>query len=105
MSHQTEDLSFMVNHVFFPPKLPQKDDMDEDGWKEYTLCSLTYRFAKSYRRLLPATQRVRWDPILRMLENIRSSHESSKLSVENITQCMEGMESGGKMFSSAVSII
>ena len=96
----SDDLHYIITHVFVPPKLSQESD--QDCAKDYALCRETYQLAKTYQGLLPADQRTRWTPILRMLENLCSSQESDALSVEQIKRAMNEMEPGGRNILSSL---
>lgn len=63
-----DNLSYLSNHIFLPPKLPQKDDLKQPH--VVALSRLASDIAKEYRDRLDATQRCCWDPIVRMLERM-----------------------------------
>jgi hypothetical protein len=85
-------LHYVVDHVFLPPKLPQKDDSSDSN--DATLCDMVYQVAKAYRNVLPARTQRRWTPILEMLYNIHTLHQSS-LSDDRIISAMQDMRPGG----------
>lgn len=89
-------VQYIVNHVFLPPKLPQKDDQDCDN--EVALCNLVRKYAQDHQRLLPTERQSRWDPILNMLENFEQSLKSEALNVTEVEQNMEEMQVGGVPF-------
>lgn len=64
----SDNLSYLSNHIFLPPKLPQKDDIKQ--LHVVALSRLASDIAKEYRDRLDATQRRCWDPIVRMLERM-----------------------------------
>ncbi len=51
-----EDLDFIINHVFLPPKLPQKDDSD-DTKNVYLLVKLREAL-ESFQAHIPEQQRL-----------------------------------------------
>ena len=63
-----DNLSYLSNHVFLPPKLPQKDDIKQPH--VVALSRLAGDIAKEYRDRLDAAHRRCWNPIVRMLENM-----------------------------------
>lgn len=87
-----DDLPYIVNHVFFPPKLPQRDDFDTI--KEHALCEIVHQYAVEYQATLAIDQRSQWAPITRMLVNLCDTQES--LSEEQIKQSMIEMTHGGR---------
>lgn len=91
-------LYYIVNHVFYPPKLPQGDDLDII--KEHDLCALVHQYACEYQQALSSDQKPRWDPITRMLANLRDSHQSDHLSKETVKRSMAAMGPGGRKFIS-----
>jgi hypothetical protein len=86
------NLPYIVNHVFFPPKLPQRDDFDTI--KELALCEIVHQYAVEYQATLSIDQKSQWDPITRMLVNLCDTQES--LSEEQIKRSMMEMTPGGK---------
>ena len=97
MTDFSPTMDYIVNHVFLPPKLPQQDDSDDAN--EHALCLIIYQAAQDYTRVLSAEQQTRWAPILKMLERIDVSHESSLLSKDIISEYVANMECGGMMIS------
>lgn len=88
-----EDLSYVIDHVFLPPKLPQADDFDVT--KEHSLCSLVHGAAQEYTLF---TADERWNPIPKMLKLIHEAHRSHVLSNDQIIASMAAMQSGGDIF-------
>lgn len=98
MDDNPPTLTYIINHVFCPLKLPQKDDLDIA--MEQALCETVLQYAKEYRNLLPVDRKPRWDPIAKMLTNLYDTQESIELSKEQIKRSMAAMNPGGKIFSS-----
>jgi hypothetical protein len=87
-----DELHYVVDHVFLPPKLPQEDDSSDSN--DAALCDLVCQVAKAYCNDLPASKQGRWAPILKMLDNIHTFHKSS-LSDNQIVSAMQDMQPGG----------
>ena len=64
-------MRYILNHVFLPPKLPQKDDYDAD--LDAALCRLVYDAALEFAAFLSESQQGRWSTVSRMLRNMRDS--------------------------------
>jgi hypothetical protein len=94
MSDDLQNLHYIVNHVFCPPKLPQEDDQAEGN--DSALCACIFEAAEAYRDELTAPQRIRWDHMLKMLENLWISQQSKMLSDDHVKQAMMEMRSGGR---------
>ena len=62
-------LRYTLNHVFLPPKLPQKDDYDAD--LDAALCRFAYDAALEFAAFLSESQQGRWSTVSRMLKNMR----------------------------------
>ncbi|KAL6306962.1 hypothetical protein BKA93DRAFT_878262 [Sparassis latifolia] len=76
-----EELAYIANHIFFPPKVPQKCDQSREN--DRAMCVVVCRFAKQYREC-PGVHRARWDPMIRMLDNLRQIEGYEALPAENI---------------------
>lgn len=86
-------LEYIANHVFFPPKLPQKDDYSIIHAR--TLCISILQSAVAYGLCVPIADRGRWDKIGRMLKYLCATQESEALSKEGIKESIMAMQVGG----------
>jgi hypothetical protein len=91
---------YVLNHVFFPPKLPQNDDFDMT--KEHALSVLVQECAQAYKHCLPIPQKQRWESIIRMLKNLSISQDSPALSEGFINKSIATMIPGGKSHSATL---
>ena len=66
MDRTTEELDYIINHVFVPPKLPQECDDDRD----VALCRMAYEAAVQFPEYLAECHRPQWGVVTRMLENL-----------------------------------
>ncbi|KIM82965.1 hypothetical protein PILCRDRAFT_819766 [Piloderma croceum F 1598] len=92
MDDDLKNWYYVLNHVFFPPKLPQKDDFDMV--KEHGLSVLVQEYAQAYKYRLPIQQQRRWESIIRMLKNLSISQDSPALSEEFINKSIGTMIPG-----------
>ena len=68
-----EDILYVVNHVFLPPKLPQKDDKDTNTDRDIVLCRLVSSASREFATFLPQPQQKRWSIVTEMLKNLLDS--------------------------------
>ena len=67
----TEDLYYILNNVFLPPKLPQSNDNEtRNNLGDVALCKLAYEAADSFLEHLPSQQRARWATVVKMLGSL-----------------------------------
>ena len=64
-------LRYVLNHVFLPPKLPQKDDYDAE--LDAALCRFVYDAALEFAAFLPQSQQGRWSTVSLLLKNLLES--------------------------------
>lgn len=84
------DLEYAINHVFLPPKLPQKGDLSLPH--ERKLCEFAYNAARTYRSSLSSEQqRNRWVPVIAMLENLGATQADEELSQPQIVEWISNM--------------
>lgn len=96
MTDEDEDLGnlqYAATHIFFPPKLPQKSDLDMK--KEHGICVLVHQIAQMYANYLPLSERKKWEGMTNMLENLAQSQEFEELDEGFISSKMAEMCSGG----------
>lgn len=95
-SDEVANINYFINHIFLPPRLPHADDLEMK--KEHALCCLIQQIAETYQKYLPFKERLRWDPIIRMLKNLANSQEFNEIPARHISQCMKEMKRGGEIF-------
>jgi hypothetical protein len=92
MSHSK--LLYAVHHVFLPPKLPQKNDQTVENDK--FLCNHVCKSIVAYTGKI---QGSKWDQILRTVQNLAQTQESSSLSPQTIQDQIYRMHHGGTVDS------
>ena len=106
MSDENEDLGnlqYAATHIFFPPKLPQKSDLNMK--KEHAICALVHQIAQMYTSYLPFSKRAQWECITNMLENLARSQEFAELDDGFISNKMAQMCSGSMLFDVSYKMI
>ena len=63
-----KDLNYIINHVFFPPKLPQKDD--NDATKASSLVEELLAALESFQVDIPEQERLGWIPCINVVRNM-----------------------------------
>ncbi|MCJ1392993.1 hypothetical protein MMC18_005865 [Xylographa bjoerkii] len=64
----SNDLSYIINHVFLPSKLPQKDD--SDAAKDELLMKQVLAALESLQHRIPKTENPRWNPCIKMVHTM-----------------------------------
>lgn len=90
----SEELEYIINHVFLPPKLPQKAEDYTDA-KNSTLLKLLQHVAETYLQNGTDSERLQWALIIRMLTNLRSLENGSSLPNKEFRDAIVGMKTGG----------
>jgi hypothetical protein len=89
-----QQLQYIIDHVFLPPKLPEKHD-DDSAELQCALAEFVNDSAERCAQFLPPQERVRWVPILQMLKNITITSKSAALSEFSLENCIKDMQDGG----------
>lgn len=63
-----KDLNYIIDHVFLPPKLPQKDD--SDARKSASLIDELLAALRSLQAHIPEQERSEWIPCIKMVGNM-----------------------------------
>ena len=63
-----KDLNYIINHVFLPPKLPQKDDSDDT--KSAALIGQVLAALRSFQAHIPEEERPVWNACIKMVNNM-----------------------------------
>ncbi len=97
-------LSYIINHVFLPPKLPQEDDSEYQH--DFALGKQCAAALELYRTHLPVQQHWKWaacENMVRNLLELRDLHEGMMLN--EVGNSLAEMEMNGMMkFSAYISI-
>lgn len=89
-----DDLLYILNHVFLPPKLPQEDEGDDArDIHNIALASLVHEAAVDFLSLVSAEYTERWSAIIKMLELFKRYTEA--LNQDDVAADMMGMVQGG----------
>ncbi|THU82236.1 hypothetical protein K435DRAFT_844470 [Dendrothele bispora CBS 962.96] len=94
MSSLDSNLEYIINHVFFPPKLPQKDDYTIPN-EEY-LCKIVHQSALKYSRSQHIAQDnvAVWEVIVDMLDNLVKCHAQGGLTIKGMEYGLRKMNEG-----------
>ena len=87
-------LDYIINHVFLPPKLPQKDD--SDATKDSSLVEELLVALKSFQAHIPEQQRLEWIPCIKMVRNMLQIRDHfGGLVAEEVETTLRDMVDGG----------
>lgn len=94
-----ESLKYIINHVFLPPKLPQKDDRDDA--KDEALAKQLLVSLQSLQQCIPEQTRSEWRPCIQMLDSmLKLRDDSGGLVAEEMIGSLQKMNDKGKNKSS-----
>ena len=80
----------MLNHVFLPPKLPQKDDNNDiEVDHDVTLCRFAYKASHEFTRFLSQSQQENWSIVSQMLKTLKTSRALDKDVLINNILCLK----------------
>ena len=90
----SDDLTYIINHVFLPPKLPQKDDSDVA--KDELLLKKLLAALESLKHHIPDTEHSKWNPCIKMVYVMLTlrSH-SGGLVADRLEKALREMLDGG----------
>jgi hypothetical protein len=87
-----DDLSYIIEHVFLPPKLPQKDD--SEYWKDFTLGRHCLDALVNFRDFVPA--HGKWATCCKMVRNMLALRDPSEgMLLDGIGRSLAEMEMNG----------
>lgn len=99
-------LTFIINHLFLPPKLPQRAE-SEVGDHNTALLDLCVHVAEAYLEQIeswigPSVDESwelqdMWGPVVKMLKNFQSLENHNSLDAEAFKKKVRGMKPDGKL--------
>lgn len=93
---EVDSLAFIINHVFLPPKLPQRSEIDAgEHLHNSTLLRLCVRAAEGYQQLAPWEVQEAWEHAVKMLMNFSLLDNSNALDAGAFKKVVLDMKLGG----------
>ncbi|RDB23570.1 hypothetical protein Hypma_009270 [Hypsizygus marmoreus] len=89
-------LVYLVNHLFFPFRLPDSDDYVAE--KEVTLCAFVLDRATAFREYLSPSHISPWNNVIRMLEHLRDTQLTAPLDATAVQQSLAKEKPGGDVY-------
>ena len=91
-----ENLSYIVNHVFMPPQLPQEDEQ-ADGFydQEHALCAVALESAVKFFERMPPVYQEEGARVVKMLEHFQELNGPRAFERDDLAKKLEGMSVGG----------
>ena len=89
-----KDLDYIINHVFFPPKLPQKDDSDDT--KSAALIGQVLAALRSFQAYIPEQELPECIACIKMVGRMLELRDQvGGLMAEKLQETLRKMISGG----------
>lgn len=98
----SKDLEFIINHVFLPPKLPDKADENVEE-KGSALLGIVLGTAKAYQKQLPGPY-PRWNSCIRMLSTMGDLQTGKSLAGARLGNAIKNMRAGGNDFFASYAV-
>lgn len=102
------NLEYIFNHVFLPPKLPDQADKNSEK-NTSALLDVVEEAARAYQKQLTGSVQpriqARWDSSIKMLSTLGELQNSKSLSKEKLSSAIENMGTGGNGPLNLVSCI
>ena len=90
----SNDLTYIINHVFLPPKLPQTDD--SHAAKDELLIKELLAALKSLQHHIPETEHPKWIPCIKMVHTMLTlRNHSGGLVPDRLEKAFGEMLDGG----------
>ena len=87
-------LDYIINHVFLPPKLPQKDDSDVT--KASSLVEELLAALESFQAHVPEQERLEWVHCIKMVRNMLQIRDHfGGLLAKDVETALREMVNGG----------
>jgi hypothetical protein len=88
-------LRSLVEHIFMPPKLPQKHPGEETERRtNIALCDSLIEAAKDFLQTIPSSKSPLWMHVIKMMEMARHAAETP-LSTDDFQRALSAMAIGG----------
>jgi hypothetical protein len=81
----------LIEHIFMPPKLPQKHPGDETERRtNIALCDSLIEAAKDFLQVIPSSKSPLWMHVIKMMEMARHAAETP-LSTDDLQRALSAM--------------
>jgi hypothetical protein len=88
-------LHSLIEHIFMPPKLPQKHPGEETERRtNIALCDSLIEAAKGFLQIIPSSKSPLWMHVIKMMEMARHAAETP-LSTDDLQRALSAMVVGG----------
>jgi len=101
-----ENLRYIINHVFLPPRLPQEDEQTNGVYdKDFALCCLALRSLEHFISQLPEEQRKKHHCYVKMVQSFKDLNRAKPFESGDLLQKLQDMRSGGAYASTVICCI
>lgn len=87
------DLEYLINHVAFPPKLPQEDDYSAAGQRAVT--KLLLHAAEAFHDILPGGDRSSWSELVSTIRHAKSIHDDIFITSSSVRESLKTLKHKG----------
>jgi hypothetical protein len=90
-----EKLDYVVNHVFMPPRLPQRDEQEDYFDKDHYLCRVALESCRQFVGSLPRQQHLEGKIALRAMELYVEFNGPTPFDATDLSESLAQMKIGG----------
>ncbi len=90
-----EGLEYLIHHVVFPPKVPQRRDETADG--EAALITSMLVQVEAFQALCPASDSQPWSRMRRTFARCQAIHKNLRLIDVKLTESFQNLQPHGKL--------
>ncbi|KIM76437.1 hypothetical protein PILCRDRAFT_649814 [Piloderma croceum F 1598] len=97
---KADDLTYLINHIFLPQKLPQEDDSSTAGTQVLLrhVADSAHAFKDTLRQQNVDIGVVdRWDTLFKMLQSMEVLHQSVHIPLEDLRKSIDNMQMHGTL--------
>jgi hypothetical protein len=87
-------LPYIIDHVFLPPKLPQK--YDGGTAQDLELTTFFKDALQSFYGLQPVEAQFHWQRMISGIKHLTTGENASSASIKEVIEALPKMKSGGK---------
>jgi hypothetical protein len=98
MDSETDNLNYLINHLFLPPQLPQEDDSSTAGPRAllHHVAESAYAFQDTLRRQnVDISVLSSWSTLCNMLQSMEALHQSVHIPLEDLSRSIGNMKMRG----------
>ncbi|KIK69250.1 hypothetical protein GYMLUDRAFT_255795 [Collybiopsis luxurians FD-317 M1] len=95
MGYTSNQIRYVINHIFLPPKLPQEND--QSGDLDNIIASMALEAAKRFRTRLDTDNNRKWGAVMKMLRDFRDLQQTNILDKEKVAKALHELNIGDSL--------